>query len=271
MGEESQVEMAKKLNLPWDVYPELIACCNENGIKFMSTPFDVDSADYLHDLGQRLWKIPSGEITNLPYLRRIANYGEPVIMSTGMSTIDEVRAAVSALKMGDAGPITLLQCNTQYPTPYNDANIRAMLTLKEEFDCQVGYSDHTLGVEVSVAAVALGASVIEKHFTLDRNMEGPDQIASIEPDELKRLVDSIRNVESALGSGIKLPSSSEKENMAVARKSIVAKREIRAGEVLNEDNLACKRPGNGISPMLWDSVIGTIAKRDFAYDEQIEI
>ena len=217
------------------------------------------------------WKIPSGEITNLPYLRVLASMGEPIVMSTGMSTLDEVRDALSVLRSNGAGEITLLQCNTQYPTPFADANVRAMMTLKDEFGCMVGYSDHTPGVEASIAAVALGATIIEKHFTLDRAMDGPDQIASIEPDELRYLVDCIRHTEEALGSGVKEPSKSELENREIARKSIVANREIRKGELLSESNLACKRPGDGISPMFWDKVIGTSAIRDFGFDEKIEL
>ena len=268
-GEESQIDMARKLNLPFEDYPELIECCKENGIKFLSTSFDIDSAIFLRNLGQRMWKIPSGEIISLPLLRHIGKYGEPVILSTGMSTMEEVRTAYNILKENGADDITLLHCNTQYPTPYEDANIRAMLTLRDEFGCKVGYSDHTLGIEASVAAVALGATVIEKHFTLDRNMEGPDQVASMEPDELKSLVQAIRHVEVALGDGVKKPTKSEIENMNIARRSIVAAREIKKGEVFTEDNIGYKRPGDGMSPMMWDSVIGSKAIKDFAYDEQI--
>lgn len=270
-GEESQIDMARKLNLQWEDYPELLQCCKDNGIQFLSTSFDIESAIFLKSLGQKSWKIPSGEVTNLPLLRHVAHYGEPIIMSTGMCRLEEVRDALAVLDREGAGEITLMQCNTQYPTPYRDANLRAMLTLQNEFGRKVGYSDHTLGIEVSLAAVAMGATVIEKHFTLDRNMEGPDQVASIEPHELKALVSGIRNIEEAMGTGIKTPSASEIENMPIARKSIVAARDIRKGEILCEENLACKRPGDGISPMLWDQVCGTKAVRDFCYDEKIEL
>ncbi|MDE7446821.1 MAG: N-acetylneuraminate synthase [Lachnospiraceae bacterium] len=269
-GEESQLEMARKLMLPWEVYPELISYCKEKGIRFLSTPFDIPSATFLHELGMKVWKIPSGEITNLPLLRHIAGYGEPIILSTGMSTMDEIEDALSILKNGGAGVITLLQCNTDYPTAYEDANIRAMSAIRERFGVEVGYSDHTMGIEVPIAAVALGASVIEKHFTLDRNMEGPDQIASIEPAELKMMVQTIRNVEKALGTGIKEPSQAEKKNIDIARKSIVAARSIKCGEVYTENNLTCKRPGNGISPMEWDEMIGQKANRDYEEDELIQ-
>ena len=269
-GEESQLEMAKKLMLPWDVYPELLAYCKEKNIKFLSTPFDIPSARFLHNLGMDIWKIPSGEITNLPLLHHIASYGEPVILSTGMSTIAEIEAALRVLKEGGAGSVTLLQCNTDYPTAYEDANILAMLTLRDKFNLVVGYSDHTMGIEVPIAAVALGAKIIEKHFTLDRSMDGPDQVASIEPKELQEMVQAIRNIEKALGTGVKEPSQAEKKNINIARKSIVAKRFIKKGEMFSEENITCKRPGNGISPMKWFEVIGEKATRDFSYDEQIE-
>ena len=270
-AKESQLDMARKLMLPWEVYEELIACCKENNIEFLSTPFDIDSADFLHKLGMHTWKIPSGEITNLPLLTRIAGFREKIIMSSGMSTLSEVRDAVEILKKNGAKDITLLQCNTEYPTPFEDVNLRVMQTLRKEFGLPTGYSDHTLGIEAAIAAAALGAEVIEKHFTLDRTMDGPDQVASIEPDELKKMVESIRNVEKALGNGIKEPSSSEKKNMDIARKSIVANRNITKGEVFSEENLTCKRPGNGISPMKWFEVIGKTAGRDFSEDELIEL
>ena len=256
--------------LPWSVYPELINYCKEQNIQFLSTPFDIPSATYLHELGMTQWKIPSGEITNLPFLRHVAGYGQPIFLSTGMSTLEEVAAAMSVLQASGVGKITLLQCNTDYPTAYEDANIRAMLSLKEKFKVSVGYSDHTMGLEVPVAAVALGATVIEKHFTLDRGMQGPDQVASMEPDELKQMVQAIRNVEKALGTGEKVPSKAESKNIAIARKSIVAAKAIKCGEVYTEDNLACKRPGTGISPMEWDEVIGKRANRDYEEDELIE-
>lgn len=270
-SEESQLDMARKLMLPWSVYPELIHCCQDYNIQFLSTPFDIPCAVFLHELGMHTWKIPSGEITNLPLLMHIAEYREPIIMSTGMSTLEEINAALNVLKKNGADQITLLQCNTEYPTPFKDANIRAMLTLCERFGVTVGYSDHTMGIEASIAAVALGASVIEKHFTLDRAMDGPDQVASIEPTELSAMVTAIRNVEDALGNGVKIPSESEKKNMVIARKSVVAKQKINRGEVLTEDNLTCKRPGNGISPMRWFDIIGQVAHKDYEEDEMIEM
>ena len=269
--DESQLEMCEKLMLADEMYPELVAECEQRGIEFLSTPFDTESVDFLAGLGVRTWKIPSGEITNLPLLLHIAKRKEPIIMSTGMSTLEEIREALKVLKDNGADDITVLQCNTEYPTPYEDANIRAMETIKNEFSVKVGYSDHTNGIIVPVAAVAMGATVIEKHFTLDRTMDGPDQAASIEPDELKELVSAIRNTEKALGTGIKRPSASELKNKDIARKSIVAKREIKAGEVFDESNITCKRPGDGISPMKWFEVLGKRAKRDFSYDEQIEL
>lgn len=270
-GAESQLEMCSKLMLPFDVYPELIRCCEENNIRFLSSPFDPPCAEFLHEMGMHLWKIPSGEITHFPMLKIIASYGEPIIMSTGMATVDEISTTLDYLRANGAGPITLLHCNSEYPTPYPDANIRAMDALRERFGLEVGYSDHTLGIEVPLAAVALGACVIEKHFTLDRHMEGPDQISSIEPDELKTLVTSIRHIEAALGTGIKEPTASERKNINIVRKSIVANRAITRGEVLTAENLACKRPGGGISPMEWENVLGMKAIRDFAPDEMIEI
>ena len=268
-GHESQLEMCSKLMLPFDVYPELVDCCKENQISFLSSPFDPQSARFLHELGMHLWKIPSGEITHFPMLKVIASYGEPVIMSTGMATIEEIRVSLNYLKENGAGPVTLLHCNSEYPTPYPDANLRAMQTLRDQFGLEVGYSDHTLGIEVPVAAVALGAKIIEKHFTLDKNMEGPDQISSIEPDELKQMVSYIRHVEAALGTGIKEPTASERKNINVVRKSIVAEGAIKKGEVFTENNLACKRPGGGISPMEWDNVLGKTAIKDFLPDEMI--
>lgn len=267
----SQKEMLKKLLLKKDEFVELAAYCEEIGIGFLSTPFDIDSIDFLTGLGCEQWKVPSGEITNLPYLMRIAETGKPVILSTGMSAMDEVCAAYNLLKENGAGEITLLHCTTEYPAPLADVNLRAMQTLQKAFGCPVGYSDHTQGIEVSLAAVAMGASVIEKHFTLDRNMEGPDHKASLEPEELKNLVTFIRNIETALGNGEKRPMQSELENIAVARKSIIAACDIKKGEMLDERNLTTKRPGNGISPMKWHEVLGTAAVRDFQEDELIEI
>ena len=270
-GAESQLEMCSKLMLPFEVYPELIACCEENHIRFLSSPFDPACARFLHEMGMHIWKIPSGEITHFPMLKIIASYGEPIIMSTGMATMEEIETTLNYLRKNGAGEIMLLHCNSEYPTPYPDANIRAMQALRDKFGLEVGYSDHTLGIEVPIAAAALGAAVIEKHFTLDRNMEGPDQPSSIEPDELKQLVSSIRHVEEALGTGIKAPTASERKNINIVRKSIVANCPIQKGDIFSEDNLACKRPGGGISPMEWDEVLGKTAKRDFAPDEMIEV
>ncbi|TGE33011.1 N-acetylneuraminate synthase [Desulfosporosinus sp. Sb-LF] len=268
---ESQQEMLKKLELSFSDFKDIKNYCEEKEILFLSTPFDFDSIDFLESLGMPIYKVPSGEITNLPYLIKIASTGKPVIMSTGMSDLDEVGLAIKVLRDYGAGKITLLHCNTQYPTPFEDANLKAMLTLKERFGFAVGYSDHTLGVEVSLAAIALGAKVIEKHFTLDKSMEGPDHMASLDPQELKVMVTSIRNIEVALGDGIKRVSKSENPNKEVARKSIVAKRGIVKGEIFTEDNLTVKRPGNGISPVKWFEVLGTTAARDFSEDELIEL
>ena len=270
-GGGSQEEMLKKLELSYDEFAALKEYCDRIGICFLSTPFDPESIDFLDTLGMPFWKIPSGEVTNYPYLRAIAKTGKPVVMSTGMCSLDEIREAILALKENGAGEIRLLHCNTEYPTPFEDVNLKAMQTLREEFGLETGYSDHTLGIEVPVAAAALGAMIIEKHFTLDRNMEGPDHKASLEPEELAGMVRAIRNIEKAVGTGVKTPSPSERKNMAVARKSIVAKERIRAGETLTEENLAAKRPGTGISPMRWNEVIGTKAVRDFEEDEQIEL
>ena len=269
--DESQLEMCKKLMLPDKDYPGLVDYCNKKGIEFLSTPFDRESVDFLANLGVRKWKIPSGEITHLPLLVHIAKRGEPVILSTGMSTIEEIREALSVLTKNGANDITVLQCNTEYPTPFEDANITAMNTLKKEFGCNIGYSDHTFGITAPIAAVALGATVIEKHFTLDRHMPGPDQSASLEPDELKTMVKMIRETELALGDGEKKPSDSELKNKDIARKSIVAKKSIKAGEIFSEENITCKRPGNGISPMKWNDIIGQTAKYDFEFDEQIRV
>ena len=268
---ESQLEMVKKLELSFCDFRELKNYCVEKKISFLSTPFDLDSIDFLESLEIPMYKVPSGEITNLPYLIKIANTGKSVIMSTGMSDLDEVGLALDVLRDNGAGAITLLHCNTQYPTAYVDANIKAMITLKERFGVEVGYSDHTLGIEAPIAAAALGATVIEKHFTLDKNMAGPDHKASLNPQELKAMVAAIRNIEIALGDGIKRPSVSEIPNKEVARKSIVAKRNIVKGETFNEDNLTVKRPGNGISPMKWFDVLGMSAGRDFCEDELIEL
>lgn len=271
---DSQYQMLKKLELSPEEHDILIDYCHQLGIKFFSTAFDFDSIDYLHSLNLGLWKIPSGEVTNYPFLKRIAAYNEPTILSTGMCDMENVRAAVEALYKNGLTKenLILLHCNTEYPTPFEDVNLKAMDALRKEFGVEVGYSDHTKGIEVPIAAVALGATVIEKHFTLDRNMEGPDHKASLEPDELKSMVSAIRNIEKAVGGdGTKHVSESEKKNIAIARKSIVAACDIKAGEVFTEQNLTVKRPGNGISPMRWEEVIGLKAKRDFREDELIEI
>lgn len=269
--QESQYEMLKKLELTKQMHQELMQACADKGILFLSTPFDPDSIQMLTDCGITIMKVPSGEITNYPYLKGIARTGKPVILSTGMCELEEVKAAVQVLKENGSGQITLLHCNTEYPTPMQDVNLRAMQTLREETGLPVGYSDHTQGIEVPIAAAAMGAVVIEKHFTLDRSMEGPDHKASLEPDELRAMVQAVRNIESALGDGIKRPSPSEKKNRDVVRKSIVANRDIRKGEVFTEDNLTAKRPGNGISPMHWNDVIGMAADRDYEQDEMIAI
>lgn len=271
--DEGQLAMLKKLELSQVDHEELISYCNERGIRFFSTAFDMDSIDYLHTLDMGLWKIPSGEITNYPYLRKIAQYKEPVILSTGMCELSDIEAVMKVLL--DFGvhkeQITILHCNTEYPTPFADVNLKAMLEIGEKFGVQIGYSDHTKGIEVPIAAVALGATVIEKHFTLDKNMEGPDHKASLEPDELKAMVCAIRNIEQALGSGHKTISESERKNIEIARKSIVAARPIEAGELLTEENLTVKRPGNGISPMRWNEVVGTRAVQPFNEEDPIQL
>ena len=270
---ESQLDMVRKIMLSQAEFKPLKDYCDEQGTRFMSTPFDLSSIDTLLPLGMDYWKIPSGEITNLPYLRKIASLHQPVILSTGMSCLGEIEDALRVLTENglEKEQISLLHCNTEYPTPFEDVNLRAMLTLKECFGVRVGYSDHTKGIEVPIAAVAMGAEIIEKHFTLDKTLPGPDHVASLEPKELKAMVDSIRNIEKALGTGVKQVSSSEKKNIAIARKSIVAARDIKAGEKFSEDNLTVKRPGNGINPMRWDDVIGQEAKRDFVEDELITL
>lgn len=269
--DDSQLNMLKKLELSEQDHQELMAYCIERGIRFFSTAFDLESIEYLHSLNLGLWKIPSGEITNYPYLKKIAQYYEPVILSTGMCEMGDVSAAMNVLINNGVrkDQITILHCNTEYPTPYEDVNLLAMLELQKVFQCKVGYSDHTKGIEVPIAAVAMGASVIEKHFTLNRNMEGPDHKASLEPEELTEMVNAIRNIEKALGSGKKTVSNSERKNMAIARKSIVAAYPIKKGELLTEQNLTVKRPGTGISPMHWEEVIGTKAIKDFEEEELI--
>lgn len=269
--EETQYEMLQKLELTEQMHRELMQVCAENKILFLSTPFDIDSIHMLAECGVSIMKVPSGEITNYPYLREIGRTGKPVILSTGMCELEEVKAAAAVLKENGSRDITLLHCNTEYPTPMCDVNLRAMQTLRAETGLPVGYSDHTQGIEVPIAAAAMGAVVIEKHFTLDRNMEGPDHAASLEPEELCAMVRAVRNIESALGDGEKKPSPSEIKNRDVARKSIVARRAIRKGEAFTEENLTAKRPGSGISPMRWKDVIGLTADRNYERDEMIAI
>lgn len=269
---ETQLEMLKALELSYEQHYQLIHYCKQKNIQFFSTAFDLESLLKLKQIGLDTVKIPSGEITNLPYLRLAAQLFSRVILSTGMSTVEDIRGAVEVfIKSGiSKNNITILHCNTEYPTPMQDVNLKAMLDIQREFGTDVGYSDHTLGIEVPIAAAALGARIIEKHFTIDRNMPGPDHKASLEPEELKKMVKCIRNIELAIsGSGIKKPSDSEIKNITIARKSIVAKTEIKKGEIFSEQNITTKRPGTGISPMKWDEVIGKIAVKDFEEDELI--
>lgn len=268
--ETSQKEMLSKLLLPYDAFKELYEYCKEKNIEFLSTPFDIESIDFLNELGVPFWKIPSGEVTNYPYLKHIGQTGKPVIMSCGMSTLEEVEAAIRVLKENGTKEISILHCNTDYPTKMQDVNLRAMNWLKEKLEVPVGYSDHTLGIEVSIAAVALGAEIIEKHFTLDRNMEGPDHICSLEPMELEHMVKAVRNIELALGEKEKKVTDSEKHNIEVARKSIVCAKRIKCGETIKEDMLTTKRPGNGINPMLWEEVIGKTSNRDYEEDDVLD-
>lgn len=268
-GDGSQADMLSKLELSYDAFSRLKQYCEEVGITFLSTPFDLESVAFLDALGVPFWKIPSGEVTNLPYLEALAKTGRPVVMSTGMCEMGEIEAALRVLREHGTSDIRLLHCNTEYPTPFADVNLRAMETMRRAFGVEVGYSDHTKGIEVPIAAVALGATLIEKHFTLNRNMEGPDHKASLEPDELAAMVSAIRNIEQALGSGEKTASPSERKNIAVVRKSIVAKRAIKQGEVFSDENLTAKRPGTGISPMRWFEVIGQVAAKDYMRDEII--
>ncbi len=266
---QSQFDMVKRLELPFDAFRRIRAYCEKKGILFLSTPFDLPSVAFLHEIGVPFFKIPSGEVTNYPYLVAIAKTHQDVLLSTGMCTMDEIGEAIAVLESHGAGKITLLHCNTEYPTPYEDVNLRAMETMRHAFGKEVGYSDHTLGIEVPVAAAAMGAVVIEKHFTLDKKMEGPDHKASLAPDELAAMVTAVRRVETVLGSAEKKPSPSEQKNIAVARKSIVARRAIRKGEPFTEENLAVKRPGDGMNPMRWTKILGTAAARDYKEDEQI--
>ena len=267
-SDDSQLDMVKKLQLSFDDFIELKKYCESSGMMFLSTPFDMDSIDFLETLKMGLWKIPSGEITNLPYLKKIGSFNEEVIFSTGMSTLGDIENALKIII--SAGTlkenITILHCNTEYPTPMKDVNLKAMLTIKNAFDVKIGYSDHTLGIEIPIAAVALGATVIEKHFSLDKSMTGPDHLASLNPAELIEMVQSIRNIELALGNGVKLPSDSEKKNMNIARKSIHLLKNINKGDILTMENLTIKRPGDGINPMILEEIIGCVAKKNLAED-----
>ncbi len=268
--EETQEAMLHKLALDRGEFRSLAYYCDKVGIQFLSTPFDIESIHFLSDM-QDIWKIPSGEITDYPYLVEIAKTGKKIILSTGMSTLEEVDAALHILKKGVPKEITLLHCTTEYPVPVKDVNLRAMLTLKARFGYDVGYSDHTSGIEIAIAAAAMGATMIEKHFTLDRGMEGPDHKASLEPCELDSMIRAVRNVEQAMGDGYKRVTASEMENIKIVRKSIVASKDIKKGESLSESNITTKRPGNGVSPMEWLDVLGTNAIRDFREDELIEL
>jgi N,N'-diacetyllegionaminate synthase len=270
---ESQYDMVRKLELSRHEHEVLIDECRRHNIGFFSTAFDVDSFDMLVELGLNLVKIPSGELTNLPFLRYMTRLHLPVILSTGMASLGDIESALHVIEQSGTpmDRVTVLHCTTEYPAPMDEVNLRAMVNMKHAFGVNIGYSDHTQGIEISLAAVALGATVIEKHFTLDRNMPGPDHQASLEPHELKALVDGVRNIERALGNGVKRASPSELKNRAIARKSLVAARAIGAGEMFSTDNLTTKRPGTGISPMRWDEVIGQRARRDFQQDELIEL
>lgn len=267
---ESQFDMLKKLELTCDMHKELFEYCRHRGIQFLSTPFDIESISLLEQLGITKFKIPSGEITNLPYLRKIGEVGKPIILSTGMSNISEIKEAISVLSSAGAIDISVLHCNSQYPTPMEDVNLRVIPKMIHELKIPIGYSDHTQGIEICIAAVALGADIIEKHFTLSHSMEGPDHKASLEPGELIQLVKAIRNIDKAMGKDIKEVTNSEKDNITIVRKSIVAKDRIRKGDIFTEQNLTAKRPGNGISPMHWDELIGKQATRDYQEDELID-
>ncbi|QHT63434.1 N-acetylneuraminate synthase [Paenibacillus lycopersici] len=269
--DESMLEMEKKLEFPFANFVLLKRYCEQKGIGFMSTPFDIESAKFLYSIGVDMVKVPSGEITNLPFLEVIAEHACPVILSTGMCEMEEIEDAIRILGSKGNRNLSVLHCNTQYPTPMQDVNLRAMRTIQERFGVQTGLSDHSLGIEVPIAAVAMGAEIIEKHFTLSRDMEGPDHKASLEPAELCSMVQAIRNIELALGSDAKHVTASERENIAVARKSIVASKRILYGEPFTPENMTTKRPGTGISPMKWYEVLGRTAKRDFEEDELIEL
>lgn len=268
-SKESQYNMLKRLELSYEDFRVLKTFCDDNKIEFLSTAFDLESIDFLNSLDINIWKVPSGEVTNLLYLKKIAKTKKPIIMSTGMCTIDEIEEAVNTLMNGGCMGLTLLHCTTDYPAPYQEVNLNVINTLRSVFQCPVGYSDHTKGIEVSIAAAALGATVIEKHFTLDKNMNGPDHKASLSPKELKVMIKSIRNVETAMGKGVKEPSDVEVKNKMAARKSIVAIKNIKKGELFTEENISIKRPGTGLSPMRWYEVLGKEAIRDFEEDELI--
>ena len=272
-ADETQFDMIKKLELDRKAHEELMDYCNQKRIQFLSTAFDHGSIELLAKLDIPLYKIPSGEITNLPYLRQIGSMELPIIMSTGMSTLDEIRDALNILLEAGAkkDKITILHCNTEYPTPMEDVNLKAMITIRDELDVNIGYSDHTLGIEIPIAAVTMGAKVIEKHFTLDRSMSGPDHAASLEPEELKAMICAIRNIEKSIGDGVKKPSKSEVKNIDIVRKSIVAKKSIKTGELFSDENLTVKRPGTGISPMEWDNVLNKRSNKDFDIDALIEL
>lgn len=270
-NDDSQFEMLKQLELSYLSFMNIYDYCKKIEIDFMSTAFDFDSIDFLSTLNMKYWKIPSGEITNLPYLEKIAKLDKPIILSTGMCTVADIKNAIDVIRNFSSKEIIVLHCTTEYPTPFNEVNLNAMLTVKEKFNVKVGYSDHTNGIVIPIAAVALGAVVIEKHFTLDKNMIGPDHKASLEPLELKEMVQSIRIVEQSLGNGEKKPTQSEEKNMLIARKSIVASKHINMGDIFSTNNLTTKRPGNGISPMKWYEVIGKRASRNYEIDEMIEL
>lgn len=269
--EESQYDMLKKLELDYDIHEELMDYAQERGVMFLSSAFDLESIDLLADLGIELFKIPSGEITNLPYLKKVAKTGKKLILSTGMSTLSDIDKALEVLRKNGAVDITVLHCNTEYPTPMADVNLKAMNSIQDAFKVPVGYSDHTLGIEVPIAAVAMGAIMIEKHFTLDKTMEGPDHQASLEPRELATMVQAIRNLEVALGDGVKRLTKSEEKNINIARKSIVAKTAIYEGEVFSDKNLTIKRPGTGLSPMEWDNIIGKVSRKVYREDDVITL
>jgi len=269
--EESQYQLLKRLELSFDDFRKLQEYCNKKEILFLSTPFDIESLFFLESIQIPVWKIASSEVENFQLLREVAKTHKPVILSTGMCRMDEIEAAVNVLRRFGTEKISILHCNTQYPTPMEDVNLSAMNDLRDKFGTTIGYSDHTMGIEVPIAAVAMGAEIIEKHFTLDRKMEGPDHAASLNPAELKEMVKGIRNIEKAIGNGEKIPSNSEKENRIAARKSIFARCDIKKGQPFTEDNIIAKRPGGGINPMRWEEVIGTIALRDFKRDEMIEL